>query len=163
MESRWPEHTPEPDEPPPWRGWVMGAAAIAAVVFLLPRENNWFGSWQAPNFAMPEINIPEISMPEIDLRGLSGGDQPETTSPITASVSEAVPGLADAPHEDGQPIVQQMPLDSCVSTIEQLTTAMGAPGLIEDTPQRRVVRFKLLEGNLTVTCAAGAMTLEQTT
>ncbi len=164
MESRWPDHTPEEDEPPPWRGWAMAIGAVVALAFLLPRDANWFGTWQAPNFSMPEINLPEITVPDLDLRGRSENSRPEPQSPATAAIAENIAAFDEAPSENGDPMVRQVPFEACIGTITQTASALGPAALIEDTPERRVVRFKMIEGALTITCsrADGTMTIAQT-
>lgn len=163
MHSNWPEHTPEPDEPPPWRGWAIGIAAIAAIAFLLPRDTSWFGTWESPNISMPQISMPEINMPNLDLRGRSDNAPPEAQSPTTAAISESIDGLGEAAPADGGAMVREVPYETCLNTIEQSASAFGPPAIIDETPERRVVRFKVSEGALTITCsrADNTMTIAQ--
>lgn len=154
MHSNWPEHTPEPDEPPPWRGWAIGIGAIVAIALLLPRDANWFGTWEAPNISMPQID-----MPDIDLRGRSDNTPPEAQSSAPAAIAESIDALNEAAPADGNALVRQVPYEACLGTIEQSTSAFGPPAMIEDSAERRVVRFKVSESALTITCTRADNTM----
>ena len=157
MQSNWPEHTPEPDEPPPWRGWAIGIGAIVAIALLLPRDANWFGAWQTPS-----ISMPEIEMPDINLRGRSEEIPAETPAPQSVDMSEGI--AVGEPSPDGAPVVQQVQYGTCLRIIENTASTLNAPpALLEDTADRRVARFKVLEGSLTLSCSRpdGTLTIEQ--
>jgi hypothetical protein len=157
MQSNWPEHTPEPDEPPSWRGWAIGIGAIVAIALLLPRDANWFGDWQVPS-----ITMPEIEMPNLNLRGRSNENPAQTPAPQSVKVSEGI--AVGEPSPDGAPVVQQVSFDRCLRIIENTASTLNAaPALLEDTADRRVARFKVIEGNLTLSCSRpdGTLTVEQ--
>lgn len=129
------------------------AAAVGAALVLVNYENDLFGS-----FSLPAFRLPEISMPELDLRGRAG-DAP-VNSPVAAVE------VALAPFESSgaaDPIIQSVPFENCLDAIGDAVPGFGPPALLEDTSDRRVARFKLLEGAITVTCSRrdGTMTIER--
>jgi hypothetical protein len=157
MESNWPEHTPEPDEPPRWRGWAIGIGVIVAIALLLPRDANWLDAWQ-----MPSISMPEMEMPDINLRGRSDETPAEAPAPQSVEVSEGI--AVGEPSPDGAPVVEQVSFERCLRIIENTASTLNAaPALLEDTSDRRAARFKVIEGSLTLTCSRpdGTLTIEQ--
>lgn len=146
-QSRWPEPSPDPAEPPRWPGWaIAGIIAAALGVYL---ANNGGGE-----VLLPQFDMPRIAMPDIDLRGRS-----ESISQQAPETEEAAEILADAllPDVDGNS-VQTVPFEDCIQTMES-GLPFGVPAIIEDTADRRVVRYKFLDGNLTVTCTRADSTL----
>jgi hypothetical protein len=144
-DSNWPEPTPEPGEPPRVLTWLAYAAIAAGALFLISIGANW---------RLPQFDMPRIAMPDIDLRDNSG-----SISQQAPATNEAAEILADAllPDVDGDS-VQTVPFEDCIQTMES-GLPFGVPTTIEDTADRRVVRYKFLDGNLTVTCTRADSTL----
>jgi hypothetical protein len=156
-ESQWPDPTPEPGEQPRWLRWVAYAAIAVGIVFLVSASETWRGALRLPDFSMPQLEMPEIAVPEVDLRGRS---EPAAESPST--IESITEGVATFPNAEG-PIVRSLSFESCLALLADTGARMGQePTLLENTADRRVARFKLLEGDVTVTCsrADGTMTIE---
>lgn len=153
--SQWPEPTPEPGETPRWLGWGVGACLIGALALLAPGDDDWMAeigrSWR-----MPDISLPEMGMPDIDLRGRSEPTRDPGPIGELAAISEIA-------GEPGEPLVRQnVGFEACAGTIAETAGVVGQePSLIEDEGERRVAVFKFLSGDLTITCADGAMTVLQ--
>jgi hypothetical protein len=157
-ESRWPDPTPEEDEQPRWLGRVIFIAAAAAAAFWVVSNREQLSTF-TQSFRLPAFETAEIAAP--DLRGRS--EPSANTPPATASISEeALSQAVGSMFPDGtSPTVREVDFGACVSMIADMTELMHQePTLVENTATRRVARFKLLEGDLTVTCADGQMTLE---
>jgi hypothetical protein len=69
--------------------------------------------------------------------------------------------ILNGPPADGSPFVQASSFADCRRTIDGTSQAFGPPAVLQDTSTRYVARFKLTEGIVTITCADGAMTIEQ--
>jgi hypothetical protein len=118
------------------------------------------GSWRLLEFSLPTLSLPDFDMPEVsmpDLRGRAGPDEGVSDE----AASEVVSAMLGELPTDGSPFVRPATREACIGTIDGSAQAFGPPALIEDTPERRVSRFKLLDGQITITCADGAMTIEQ--
>jgi len=158
--AEWPEPEADPEERQRWWGRVALVGAAGAALVLMTTQENQSGSWRLPEFSLPTLSLPDFDIPEValaDLRGRTASDvanAPDAqTDPMSAMLGE--------PPTDGSPLVRPASFQACIGTIDGSAQTFGPPALIEDTPDRRVARFKLLDGQLTVTCADGMMTIEQ--
>jgi len=155
--SQWPDPTPEPGEPPRWLGWGALGVVIAGILIWNPGGDGANG-WRMPEFALPEISLPEFELPDFESRQ-------STETPASSSISVTEDGvlLPGAPNDaSGAPVVQNVPFETCVQMIED-SPAFGEAIRVEDTAERRVVRFKTLHYNMTLTCsrADGTLSIER--
>lgn len=147
--AEWPEPEADPEEKRRWWGRLAIAGALGAGVILTANG----GELRLPEFELPEFELPEVAVP--DLRGREVSD----TAP-DVSYDDPMIAMLGEPLADGAPFSQPAPFEQCVETIEGASEAFGPPAVIEDTPTRRMVTFKLPDGFMTMTCADGAMTIE---
>ncbi len=151
--SEWPEPTPEPGEQPRWLGWGVLAIIVGALLWATRDGSGTpsFADWRMPQLSLPEISLPELEWPDF------GSNETSVQLPdgaITQESIEAVPGIPPVASSDfGAPIVQSVPFETCLETTEGAIETIGSPIMLEDGPDRRVVRFKLLDGDITMTCA----------
>lgn len=149
--SEWPEPTPEPGEPPRWIGWGVLAVVISAALWATSEDRGapLFAGWRLPEISLPEIEWPDLGADE------QGVPQSASTQ---ESIEAAIPGLSGA-NDFSAPLVQSASFDTCVETAANAANTLGPPIMLEDTADRRVVRFKLLDGDVTITCAGADQTL----
>jgi hypothetical protein len=157
--SEWPEPSPEPGEQPRWLGWGVLAILVGALLWTT-RDGDWTRSFA--DVRLPELSLPQIEMPEIDWPDFGSNDNSVQLpdGAITQESIEAIPGIPPVASSDfGAPIVQNVPFETCLETTEGAIEAIGSPIMLEDSPDRRVVRFKLLDGDITMTCARAEGTI----
>jgi hypothetical protein len=160
--SEWPEPVREPGETPRWLGWTVAALLFGALLWAV-REDAPAREWRLPEFAMPQIDLPEIQWPDF---AASGQDADAPVAPVTSAdhigdAAPVVPGPTTA--EFNMPAIEGVSFEACVGAIEQAADALGPAMVIESSNDRRVVRFKTAQGDLTMTCsrADGTMRMEQ--
>lgn len=146
--SEWPEPVREPDEPPRWLGWGVWALLLGALVWASSGEN---ARWRMPDFALPEITLPQIRPPAFELPDFGANDNAQTRDAAAPEAFESMPG-APPGVDFNVPLVEGVAFEDCVSAIEDAATVMGTPGVLEDSADRRVARFKTREGDMTFTC-----------
>jgi hypothetical protein len=150
-DSRWPEPSPDPAEPPRLPGWAI-AGIIAAALALFVSNSDWRA--RLPEFALPQFEMPRIAMPGVNTR-----ERPDVISQ-QAPAEDYAASAAEALFPDGtRDSVQSVPFENCIEMMESSATALGIPAVIEDNADRRVIRYKFLEGSLTVTCTRADNTL----
>lgn len=151
--TQWPEPAPEPGEAA--RRWRIGAlAAVGALVLWAALRSDGLRhfSWR-----MPEINLPNAAMP--DLRGRQNAPVNEPETPENEAVERITDPIAPL-IGDGARSVQSVPFETCSVMLDDFPATLGQPALIvEDSADRRVRRYKFLDGNLTLTCARADNTL----
>jgi hypothetical protein len=155
--SQWPDPSPEPGEPPRWLGWGALVAIVAGIVIWNPGGES-AGSWRLPEFRMPEITLPEFASPDA-----STSEDNASTLATSADIAEEASPLPPAPDfSGGAPVVRNVPFETCVGMLDN-SSALGPQIIVEDDADRRIVRFKLQNGNMTMTCsrADSTMTVER--
>lgn len=162
--SEWPEPTPEPGEPPRILGWVVAALVFGALLWAVRDENELsFDSWRMPEFAMPQLELPEIQWP--DFAQNEAESQPPPEGMTEASTLPEAIAVVRGPNmpEFSAPAVAGPTLGQCMAMLDEAANAVGPGIVIEDSDARRVVRFKTLQGDLTMTCSRvdGTMRVEQ--
>lgn len=160
--TNWPDHTPEPGEGPRWLDWAAPVAIVIGVALLLSGVGS--GAGGANTWRMPELSIPQIELPAITLPDLPRAEQPEP--PVTVEFDESAAAIAEAlvpDFDSGNPVTQSVPFDDCMDTISRPESFFGPAIVVEDTADRRVARFKVQDGTITVTCSRtdGTMRIEQ--
>jgi len=158
--SQWPEPEADPEERQRWWGRLALAGAAGAVLILLTNQGDQSDSWRLPELSLPHFSLPDFETPEVSMPDLRGRSASDPASAPDAQI-DAISAMLGEPPTDGSPFVRPASLQACMGAIDGSAQAFGPPALIEDTPDRRVARFKLLDGQLTVTCADGTMTIEQ--
>lgn len=168
--SEWPEPTREPGETPRWLGWTVAALVFGALLWAVRDDNGVsFDGWRMPELAMPQIELPEIQWPDFA--------ENESNAPSQGQPQPAPEGMADAsavpeavavvrgPNmpESSAPAFEGLPLEQCLAMLNEAANAVGPGMLIEDSDVQRVVRFKTLQGDLTMTCSRvdGTLRVEQ--
>ncbi len=162
--SEWPEPVREPGETPRWLGWTVAALLFGALLWAV-REDAPASEWRMPELAMPQIELPEIQWPDF-----AASEQDAESAPAPEGMADAntiaeaspvVPGPTTP--EFNMPAIEGVSFEACVGAIEQAATALGPAMVIENSNDRRVVRFKTAQGDLTMTCsrADGTMRMEQ--
>jgi hypothetical protein len=153
--AEWPEPEADPEERQRWWGRLALAGAVAAAAILLMNSGDDRGQWQLPDFELPTFDMPEISA--LDLRGR----ETSNAAPGPGTATDSMAMILNGPPADGSPFVQASSFADCRRTIDGTSQAFGPPAVLQDTSTRYVARFKLTEGIVTITCADGAMTIEQ--
>lgn len=157
--SEWPEPVREPGETPRWLGWTIAVALFGGLLWAV-REDAPAIEWRMPEFAMPEMELPEINWPDFasnEPDAASAQDGMSDASEISEA-SAVVPGRA---LDIDMQVVDGVPFETCVGAITQTAAALGPATIIEDGANRRIVRFKTLQGDLTMSCVDGTMRMEQ--
>jgi hypothetical protein len=153
--AEWPEPEADPEERQRWWGRLALAGAVGAAAILLMNSGDERGQWQLPDFDFPAVDMPEISMP--DLRGREDSN----AAPAPGTTTDPMAMILNGPPTDGSPFIQAASFEDCRRTIDGTSQAFGPPAVLQDTSARYVARFKLADGALTITCADGAMRIEQ--
>ncbi|UPT61120.1 MAG: hypothetical protein M0D54_11670 [Hyphomonadaceae bacterium JAD_PAG50586_4] len=86
---------------------------------------------------------------------------PVTSAGNIADAAPVVPGPTTP--EFNMPAIEGVSFEACIGAIEQTAGALGPAMVVENTNDRRVVRFKTAQGDLTMTCsrADATMRMEQ--
>ncbi len=153
--AEWPEPEADPEERSRWWGRLALAGAVGAGLVLLTNGGDQF---RLPILSLPEFELPSFEMPEVpmpDLRDRESSDR--NAPPVSNDVMDMVAGEA----ADGVPVAREASFSACVGTIDVAAQSLGTPTLVEDEPDRRVALFKIIDGQLWITCADGTMRLEQ--
>ena len=153
--AEWPEPEADPEERQRWWGRLALAGVVGAAAILLMNSGDEPGQWQLPDFDLPTVDMPEISLP--DLRGR----EVNNPAPARGNGTDPIGMMLSETPTDGSPLVQTVSLEDCRRTIDGASQSFGPPAVLQDTSARYVARFKLAEGAVTITCADGAMTIEQ--
>jgi hypothetical protein len=159
--SEWPEPVREPGETPRWLGWTVAALLFSALLWAVRDDN----ALRLPEFALPEIELPEIQWPDF-----AASEQDAQSPPVPDGMSDASAIAEASPVVPGpttpafsMPATEGVSFEACVGAIEQAADALGPAMLVESSNDRRVVRFKTAQGDLTMTCsrADGTMRMGQ--
>jgi hypothetical protein len=132
---------------------VIGALVVgAAVAIWITRDDDGgiaLPSWRMPELNLPQVSMPDISMPDFELRGRQT-DQPAQVPDMIASDDGAMTSHA----ADAAPTARAVPFEVCATILVETGNRIGnEPVLVEDSAQRRVARYALPQGHLTITCA----------
>lgn len=154
--SEWPEPVREPGETPRWLGWTVAALLFGALLWAVRDDN----ALRMPEFALPEIEMPEIQWPDF---AENAPTNDVSVAPTTSAdnLGDASP-VVEGPSSDFEmPVVEGASFEMCVGAIDQAAATLGPATVIENSADRRVVRFKTLQGDLTMSCIDGTMRMEQ--
>lgn len=155
--SEWPEPTRELGETPRWLGWTVAALVFGALLWAVRDDNGLsFDNWRMPELAMPEIEMPEVDWPDFGESAPAAPSQaqPQPPPPDMAdagNVAEArvvVPGVTFE-----MPATPGLPFEACLEIANEAASGLAALSVVESSDDRRVMRFKTLEGGLTITCS----------
>jgi hypothetical protein len=157
--SEWPEPVREPGETPRWLGWTVAALIFGALLWAVRDDN----ALRLPELAMPQIEMPEIQWPDFAASEQDAQSQPAPDGMADASaVADAAPVVpGPTTPEFSMPAIEGVSFEACVGAIDQVATALGPAIVVENSNDRRVVRFKTAQGDLTMSCADGTMRMEQ--
>lgn len=157
--SEWPEPVREPGETPRWLGWTIAAVLFGGLLWAV-RDDAQPIEWRMPEFAIPQIELPEINLPDF------GESETSVQSPTQAQPQAAPPDMADASRvaeaaavvpgvsfDFDMPAVPGLPFEACLDIANEAAGGLGALAIVESGDDRRVMRFKTLEGGLTITCS----------
>lgn len=159
--SEWPEPVREPGETPRWLGWTVAALLFGALLWAVRDDNA---------LRMPELALPDIEMPEIQWPDFAENEQDVQSPPAPGGMADASTVAEASPVVPGpitpefnMPAIEGVSFEACVGAIEQAADALGPAMVVESSNDRRVVRFKTVQGDLTMTCsrADGTMRMEQ--
>jgi hypothetical protein len=109
---------------------------------------------------MPQIEMPEFSWP--DFAETPENDMPVAPTTSADNINDSNPVVpARAMPDIEMPVMEGVDFETCVETINSAASALGPAIVIEDDANRRVVRFKTVQGDLTMSCVDGTMRMEQ--
>jgi len=153
-DSRWPDPVQESGQLPPWLGLATFVALAGALVGLV-----FTGG--APTLRLPEISMPRFELPQMAVR------EPDDRSRAEAPRAE-IPGQEFAARADSETFpeagttVRSVAFADCVGMMDSMASGFITPVIVEDTPGRRVLRYKFEDGDVTLTCsgADNTMTIE---
>ncbi|MDZ4693261.1 hypothetical protein [Terricaulis sp.] len=147
--SRWPEPDREPGEPPSWLGlaaFVGLAVALAVHVF---GDRAW---------RLPTVSMPQIEMPQVAARAPEREAHP-AAPPAEIPGEEFAARVDSAMSPEGGTSVRSVPFGDCLRLIDNMGSTFVEPIVIEDTSDRRMLRYKFEDGDLTLTCSRADNTM----
>ncbi|HVK81538.1 MAG TPA: hypothetical protein VM915_13105 [Verrucomicrobiae bacterium] len=166
--SEWPEPVREPGETPRWLGWTIAALVFGALFWTVRDDNGLsFDNWRMPELAMPQMDVPEIQWPDFAENEAAapsqGHPQPAPADMADGSaIAEASPVVPGVTFDFVASAVPGMPFEACLEIANQAAGGLGALSVVESSDDRRVMRFKTLEGGLTIGCSrADGMQVER--
>lgn len=136
-------------------GRLAIAGAVGAGLVLLTNGGDEF---RLPNLSLPEFELPSFEMPEVSLPDLRGRESSDRNAPL---VSSDAMNIVTGETTDGSPVTRPASIEVCTSTVNAAAQMLGPPSFVEEGPERRVTLFKLVDGQLMITCADGTMRIEQ--
>jgi len=154
--AEWPEPEADPEEPRRWMSRLAIAGAVGAGLVLLTNGGDQF---RLPNLSLPEFELPSFDMPEVSLPDLRGRESSDRNA---APASREAMNIVTGETSDGAPITRPASIEVCTSTVNTAAQTLGPPSWVEDGAERRVSLFKLIDGQLIITCVDGTMRIEQT-